>query len=320
MTHLFGPGPLFIVGAQKAGTSSLAAAIGNSYAEVEVSLPKEPMVFSLGDFDCHRTMFADDATPFFADDAEKRRLFAACFHGDQRVKLDASTSYMISPEACKAIARNYPGARAIVMLRDPMARMVSAYWHYVRTGVVCHDFDRAIEFGPSHLVNCGFYRQHLQVLFSTFGRERVLVASDRHVYSTPEAFASLLEKFAGLRPSPFVLGRDNAGSYPRLVGLQLLANYMRQRSDKNFRHGAKSTNRWQTYGLLGGAAELLTRLNIRASHRPRLHSRLVPRLLEIYRRENAGLDALLDFGDTGHWYQDYSRYFLCDGESVNASR
>jgi hypothetical protein len=304
---------LFIVGAQKCGTSSLASAICQAFNDIELSAPKEPMVFSRGDFECHRTRFKDFEVPFFQSVTEMRDEYDACFAGD-RVRLDASTSYMISPLACTTINRIFPDARIVVVLRDPVERMVSAYWHYLRSGLVCHDFDRAIELGPLHLVECGFYRRHVDSLVSIFGRERLLVLSDRHLYADPEGFLQRFEVFTGLSHSnKFTLGRDNAGAYPLMLRSQQLANYLRQRSNKNFFHRSVTSNRLKTYGLVGGVAEAFSRLNIRRAMRPKIRTELLVRLVDLYRRENQGIDDLLDMGDTGHWYQDYSTYF--DGAS-----
>ncbi len=301
---------LFILGAQKCGTSSLAIALDGAFSEIELSTPKEPMIFSLGDFETHRTPFCDLQKPFFVDNEEKRRMHEACFHTDASVRLDASTSYAISPLACEAIKACFPDAKAILLLRDPVERMVSAYWHYVRTGLIAHGFDRAIELGPLHLVNCGFYLKHIRDVSRILGRENLLVVSDRHLYDEPAAFLERFESFTGLSHcNDFTLGRDNIGKYPRMAGFQLFANYFRQKSKKNFYHRAKADSRLKTYGLLGGAAELLTRFNICKDERPRLRSLLVERLVTMYRVENEGIDEYFDLGNPAHWYGDYSRYF-----------
>lgn len=304
-----GTSHLFLLGAQKCGTSSLAAAIAAAFAEVELSSPKEPMLFSRGDFDCHRTLFAHPGNRFFMPDAEIEAAYEECFRGHGRVRLDASTSYLISRSACEAIVRVFPDSRALVVLRDPVERTVSAYWHYLRTGAICHGFDRAIEFGPPHLVNCGFYRRQLEAVFEVFGRDRVYVASDRHVYADPAAFADGFGEFAGLRQvGRFQPGRDNPGAYPMAPKLQRVLNYARQCSGKNFFHASGERNTLGAYGLAGGVAEVASRINLRRRRRPLVESRLVERLIELFRRENAGIEGMIDFGDASHWYGEYSGY------------
>ena len=119
----------FLIGAQKAGTTYLAALLDQS-ADVCVSDPKEPQFFSTG-FD---RGFAD---------------YARCFADPgARIRLDASTTYtflrplhaMATPEAPGLLApvperilAAAPEAKFIYILRDPVKRAASAYRHNMRS-------------------------------------------------------------------------------------------------------------------------------------------------------------------------------------------
>ena len=63
------------------------------------------MIFSLGDFDCHKSLFVESDN-FFNSSEEKNTQYEAVFSKLNSVKLDASTSYLISPKACVEIKKS----------------------------------------------------------------------------------------------------------------------------------------------------------------------------------------------------------------------
>jgi len=58
---------------------------------------------------------------------------------------EASTSYLFGPAVPARIAEALPGARLIALLRNPIDRAFSSYWHSVRSGVETLDFVAAID-------------------------------------------------------------------------------------------------------------------------------------------------------------------------------
>jgi hypothetical protein len=128
----------YLIGAQKAGTTTLAALLGQ-HPELALSDPKEP--------------------DFFTGNWERGwDWYAARFaHAPlKRVLLDASTSYSMAPltervpsqldKVPERIAACRPDARFIYVVRDPVERAWSAYWHAVRVGAEHQIFEQAV--GP----------------------------------------------------------------------------------------------------------------------------------------------------------------------------
>src|SRR3954469_19217742 len=110
---------LFIVGAAKAGTTSLWTALGE-LPEVFMSPLKEPHFFSGV---TPRREWASHF-PTVTTEAEYHQLFKGA--GDARYLGDASTSYLwAGSRAAEAIRRHNPEARIIAMLRDPVDRAYS---------------------------------------------------------------------------------------------------------------------------------------------------------------------------------------------------
>ena len=94
---------VFIVGVQKCGTTTIANAMSRLEG-FELSLPKEPMVFSKGDVANHRAL----SLLANLDWREKSNLdlmseYQRCFTEDLPCKIDASTSYFCSDLAIERI-------------------------------------------------------------------------------------------------------------------------------------------------------------------------------------------------------------------------
>src|SRR5947207_14583321 len=104
----------FIVGAARSGTTSLWHSL-RQHPDVFMPLKqKEPHFFcdasppwAVKDLDAYLALFTD---------AEERKAMG-----------EATTGYLGSPEAAARIAARYPGARIIIMLRDPADRAHSLY-------------------------------------------------------------------------------------------------------------------------------------------------------------------------------------------------
>src|SRR5262245_24994960 len=110
----------FVAGAQKSGTTTLCSALA-CHPQVIVSEPKEPVFFSKA---------ANLARP---------EVYEACFRkktdAEPRAVIDGSNAYMSDPDAASRIRETLGSdLRFIFSLRDPVSRMVSAYWHQAKKG------------------------------------------------------------------------------------------------------------------------------------------------------------------------------------------
>lgn len=106
---------LFLVGAQKCGTSSLAAWL-SQHPEICLTIPKEPCIFSKEE----RYLTED---PYAASKNASSLMHAKFF-------LDASTSYLYEDYVPERIFEKVGNeARFLIIIRDPLIRSVSAYYH-----------------------------------------------------------------------------------------------------------------------------------------------------------------------------------------------
>lgn len=141
----------FLIGAQKAGTTSFAEMIGQ-HPDICVSQPKETHFFSTtfdNGFDWYLDTFADPKA---------------------RILFDASTSYSMNHifdvDAVKRdrpVAQRIfdfePHAKFVYILRDPAARTYSSYWHSVRAGSETRPFREAVTNSAHYLAPSHYHKQ-----------------------------------------------------------------------------------------------------------------------------------------------------------------
>ena len=123
---------LFVVGAVKAGTTSLWTHL-DAHPDVFMSRPKEPHFFS------RARMPADQLVK---DPVEYAGLFAR--GAALRYRGDASPSYLWDPDSPARIKEAVPDARIIISLRDPVDRAYANYLGHIREGLDPRTFRDAV--------------------------------------------------------------------------------------------------------------------------------------------------------------------------------
>ena len=161
------PPEAFIIGAQKAGTTSLAELLAR-HPDVRLAEPKEPQFF---------TRNWDNGQSWYR----------GCFQDapEGSLLLDASTTYTMASlsadardppwrqQAPSRLKQVSPQARFIYIVRDPAERTWSGYWHTVRTGHEARPFRRAVDENPGYLATSDYAAQ-IVLWLDQFPRERFL--------------------------------------------------------------------------------------------------------------------------------------------------
>ena len=183
-----------IVGAQKAGSTDLAASLAQ---HPDVYLPPDEVPF-----------FED---PFFAasDPAELTR---ALEPGRGRRHLGIKRpDYLGRPEAAGHLAATVPGLRVLACLRDPVDRARSAYDWYVKNAMLplvppSEGLGRLLDgdLPPGHphaaeLLDYGRYAHHLRRYRDLFPAEQVHVTLYEDLRAGPDALAAV-HRFLGVAP------------------------------------------------------------------------------------------------------------------------
>lgn len=163
---------LFIIGAPKCGTTSLASSLSKS---IDCFVPniKEPDFWGQNEIN---NISISKYQKIYPKGIEKKYL------------VDASASYFSNPKAISQIYRYNSKALIIIMLRDPVERAFSHWkmekYQYLRE---FNDFKTSFYLNGSHFnyfnqkINpyrdVSKYHTHIKVVFNTFSKSQVLITS-----------------------------------------------------------------------------------------------------------------------------------------------
>jgi hypothetical protein len=200
----------FIIGAARSGTSALAEMV-RQHPDAFVTRPKEP----------HFLAFAG-TTPHFTgpgDEAHINRIVVTRYEDYMRLyedtraaaRGDASVSTLYyADESVPNLARFFPDARLIVILRNPVDAAYSNYQYMRVRGFEPLDFEQALDDEERridagwhhqwHYQRLGMYSVQLRPFLEEAGPERVLVLFYDDLQDQPEV--TLMRAFRFLRIDP----------------------------------------------------------------------------------------------------------------------
>lgn len=190
---------LFVIGAMKSGTSYLSRLLG-SHPAIFIPGLEEPSYFVPPDR-------LRDLWPYMWDQGIWRseeaylRLFLP--GGDVPILGDASTNYSKIPlifGVHERIARFNEAARFIYIMRDPVERSISHYWHMVRFNAEYRPMHIAIRQDPQYLA-VSHYAMQLAPYFSLFGKDRVFTLTFEELTREPDRTMQNLYHWLGVDPS-----------------------------------------------------------------------------------------------------------------------
>lgn len=202
-----------IIGAMKAGTSSLFHYL-QRHPAVKPPIRKEVHFFSVGyhkgvewyqaHFPMHRTLSGGGITG------------------------EGCPDYLFCPGAEQRIRHLLPDARLIVILRDPVERAISHYYHERRMGREYLPIMQALEVESERLAHAdiskpggletylhasyklrGCYADHLARYLAVFSSDQILILGSGELFHEPRKSTSEAIRFLGL---PDIPSRDD---YPR---------------------------------------------------------------------------------------------------------
>ena len=147
---------LFLVGAMKAGTTSLVEVLG-AHADIYMPPIKEPHYFVDGlpkniyepskffsEADYFKNNFPDPLhIAQLKNEMQYQKLYS--LSGNEEYLLDASTAYLHAPEAVERIYEYNPNAKILIVVRDPLQRAFSHFKMDLALGRVTGSFENAIQ-------------------------------------------------------------------------------------------------------------------------------------------------------------------------------
>jgi len=161
-----------IVGAQKSGSTSLRAFLGEQEKDIFI-LNRELHFWN------RKGQYQDGAglSTYLENFAEAK---------PNQIKGEKSPSYLVSQEAPERIHKHFPEVKIIAILRNPIDRAYSAYWHGRRVGAI----ETATTFGEAvrnykvnqgkpygDMITAGFYSEQIARYLNFFPLKQLHVIS-----------------------------------------------------------------------------------------------------------------------------------------------
>jgi hypothetical protein len=172
---------LFVIGAMKCGTSSLHSYLG-THPEIFMCRPKEPCFFVPRE---QLNWPEIDAYGFWRGEEVYLRLFECA--QDAKYRGESSTLYSKAPKICGIAEKLYrfnPHARLIYIMRDPVQRTVSHYWHEVRRQREQREIDSALREDQNYL-HVSNYAMQLREYLRYFDPTQIFALTLEELKSDP---------------------------------------------------------------------------------------------------------------------------------------
>jgi hypothetical protein len=202
-----------IIGTQRGGTTSLYKYLVQ-HPSLAHALTKELRFFDLHydrGIDWYRSRFP---TKRHREQTRRRR-------GIDMVVGEASPDYMFHPHVPTRVSAVLPDVRLIVLLRNPVDRAYSHYWHQAKRGHEDLSFEEAVDREEERLAGeldrmladpryvsyerhhhsylaRGLYAKQLATWFERFPREQLLIERSEDFFADPGSVFHRVQDFLGL--------------------------------------------------------------------------------------------------------------------------
>jgi hypothetical protein len=165
-------------------------------------------------------------------------------HGHRLVTGEASALYLFHPHTPKRVAKTLSSIKLIVLLRNPVDRALSHYYHAIKHGWETLSFEEAIEgeeqrtaqereklladeryessaYRHRSYLTRGIYVDQLQVWMTLFAREQFLILKSEEFYADPAATLKAVLAFLNVPETKLPLDKQayrahNANTYPKM--------------------------------------------------------------------------------------------------------
>ena len=181
------------IGAAKTGTTWLATVLG-AHPDIFVHPQKELNALSYGNL------------------AERMEEYADYFNEGRgaKVRCDFSVRYLVSDGALEAAARLCPGAKLLLVVRNPVDQVQSHYWHLRRQNfhqpqpvTPAPDLFEALERYPVLLKEPALYGKHAARWLTKFPRERLMIIDNDDLRRDLPATLARICEFLEVAPFDF---------------------------------------------------------------------------------------------------------------------
>jgi hypothetical protein len=134
-----------------------------------------------------------------------------------------SVSYLYDLQAMERIIANYPKAKILIAIRDPIDRAISDYYHDIRKGNITPKTEFIRYFEQTYNFEHGLYCKHIDNVKKIFPIENILIIPSSFIAEKPELLVRRLYNFIGVNDqfqSAKIYEKSNQGFMPRFVFLE----------------------------------------------------------------------------------------------------
>lgn len=207
------PNMIFIVGAPRCGTTTLAGFL-EQHPQICFPFVKEPHFFAQYDL----TAMDPDAARALTEREFLDRFFGHCEGEHKAAGVDGSVSYLYIPERLVPALAMWPNAKFIIAVRDPMTMLPSLHQRLRFTGdETIARFEDAWAAIPDRAAGkriprscleprwlrydeAGRFGTYAERFFDVIGRERCFVSLFDDLIADPRAQYAAMMEFVGLQP------------------------------------------------------------------------------------------------------------------------
>ena len=220
-----------IIGAMKCGTTTLHRLL-DSHPDVYMpagevqfltidDIEQNPVFFPFIDgkwsyqsFDTHLDQYINWYQSLYED-----------ANSDQ-IKGEDAPSYLPSKAAISRIAEYMPDTKLLVLLRDPVDRLYSQYWHWVRTYRATRSFEATIRFEARGFLQRSFYEEQLRYCYSLIPKKNIKVIVFEEFIRNQDHMSEEIFSFLGLQQKELLEKKKHAnkGKYPKSLKMALSRN------------------------------------------------------------------------------------------------
>jgi len=179
-----------IIGAARCGTSSL---FSNLLKHPQTRGPNLPLTRFSNQKECH---FFDKKfdDPKYGIEWYKDRFKSVSI---DCVFFEATPNYLFAPKVPELVFRYMPDAKFIVMLRNPVDRAWSHYYHWKNKNL---DSMEVLKNKNSEYIQKGIYWKQLERWFRFFAQKQFLIIRSEDFFANPKLIITQCFKFLSLKP------------------------------------------------------------------------------------------------------------------------
>lgn len=297
----------------KSGTTTLHNLL-SKHKDIEVC-PRELFFFDIDEFKQHPEYFSHAnnwCTPDYGSYLEKYgSWYERWFTSDSAQFVGERTStYLASSRAAERIYEQNPQMKFIFILRDPVERAYSQYWHMLRRGQITRSFELEIRYGHRSIIDRSNYYRQIERYRNVFGEDQIHILLFEKFIKSPGKCLNDILAFIGaeITETSVALPEENTGSYPVSQFGQYITNWLLYFAVlEGTSIGARKLPHLESQSIgysqhvVYYIRRLLTKLNCSLDSRPDMEQSTKEFLQSYFYRKNSGLRSLVRANLSRYW-------------------